>query len=63
MTACSSPLVIDVTSVYRANSWTYALIVFNILIWVLMVLAVYPAFNILPETGAVLREFIATVVN
>ena len=65
MTACppAPPMVIDVVSISCANKWTYILVVVDILVWAILILAAYPAFYILPETGAVLHEFIATVIN
>ena len=63
MAACAPPLVIDVARISRANNWTYILVFFNILVWTVFIFALFPMIRIFPHTGAVLHEFIATVVN
>lgn len=57
------PLIIDVSRVSCANSWTYFLLAINVIVWIFFALMIQPFAKIVPKTGAILHEFVTTVLN
>lgn len=63
MAACPPPTVINVCKIACANKWTYFLIFMNLLMLAILALMIMPFIRIVPQTGAIIREFLFAVFN